>query len=64
MQPVSDLITGRIDDTHEMGASSVAALSLFAANAGLPLVLGWDYFLHRRESRSLSSSEVAEEQRE
>lgn len=64
MQPVSDLITGRIDEIHEMGASSVAALSLFAANAGLLPVLGRAYFLQRRESRSLSSSVVAEEQRE
>jgi hypothetical protein len=38
MQPVSDSIAGRIGETHELGASSVAALSLFAANAGLLLL--------------------------
>lgn len=38
MQPVSDNITGRIGETHALGPSSVAALSLLAANAGLLLL--------------------------
>jgi hypothetical protein len=38
MQPVSDSIAGGIGETYRMGASSVAALSLFAANAGLLLI--------------------------
>lgn len=35
MQTAGDSIAGRIGETHKLGASSVAALSLFAANAGM-----------------------------
>ena len=38
MQPASDSIAERIGETHKIGVNSFAALSLFAANAGMLLI--------------------------
>lgn len=38
MQPVSDNFAGRVGESHKIGVSSLAALSVFAANAGLLVI--------------------------